>query len=183
MTVPANRREPEPDAVHDELAIEPAPELQSGPAPALQNSNVLEALHVYRAAEAAMRRRTGVAMGLGENDLLALRFLLDNHAGGKVTAAKDITRYLGISSASTTVLLQRLEAGGFIERRASSSDRRSIEIYPTQAAEGDTGPMLAVAQHEMAESTESLTPDEAQVVTKFLNMMRETVDKIGPRST
>ena len=43
--------------------------------------------------------------------------------------------------------------------------------------------MLAVAQHEMAESTESLTPDEAQVVTKFLNMMRETVDKIGPRST
>jgi hypothetical protein len=42
--------------------------------------------------------------------------------------------------------------------------------------------MLAVAQQEMSETTESLTSAEAQVVTKFLNMMRETVDKIGPRS-
>ena len=182
MTVPANRRPVVSGTISEEMTIAPVPELQSGRAPALQNSNVLEALHVYRAAEAAMRRRTGIAMGLGENDLLALRFLLDNHGGGKVTAAKDITRYLGISSASTTVLLQRLQAGGYIERRPSAIDRRSIEIYPTQAAAGDTGPMLAVAQQEMSETTESLTSAEAQVVTKFLNMMRETVDKIGPRS-
>jgi DNA-binding MarR family transcriptional regulator len=175
VTVPPNRRDANNDAetngFPDQLA------------PALQNSSVLEALHVYRAAEAAMRRRTGIAMGLGENDLLALRFLLDNHASGRITAAKDITQYLGISSASTTVLLQRLETGGFIERRPSSVDRRSIEIYPTAAAEGDTGPMLAIAQQEMVGSTETLTPDEARVVTKFLDLMRETVDKIGPRSS
>jgi DNA-binding MarR family transcriptional regulator len=143
------------------------------------DTSVLEALHVYRSAEAAMRRRTGLAMGLGENDLLALRYILDNHSLGRTTAAKDVTRYLGISTASTSVLLQRLEASGFIERRASSVDRRSIEIIPTAAAASDTGPMLAAAQRHMAESTQTLTADEAEVVRKFLNMMRDAVDGIG----
>ncbi|MEL4320502.1 MarR family transcriptional regulator [Leifsonia sp. YIM 134122] len=143
--------------------------------------NVLEALQVYRAAEAAMRRRTGAAMGLGESDILALRFVLDNHAAGRVTAPKDITEYLGISSASTSVLLTRLERGGFVERRPSTVDRRSIEVVPTPAAEGDTGPMLAVANAQMADATQELTPEEAVVVTSFLARMRETVDRIGHR--
>lgn len=126
-----------------------------------------------------MRRRTGAAMGLGENDLLALRFILDNHALTKTVAAKDITRYLGISTASTSALLQRLESSGFIERRPSAVDRRSIEIIPTSAAASDTGPMLAAAQRHMADSTGALSADEAQVIKRFLTMMRETVDGIG----
>jgi DNA-binding MarR family transcriptional regulator len=145
----------------------------------LYDPSVLEALHVYRAAEAAMRRRTGSAMGLGENDLLALRFILDNRAAGRVTAPKDVTNYLGISSASTTVLLHRLEKSKYIERRPNPLDKRSIEIVPTAAAEGDTGPMLAAAQQQMAGTTESLSEEEARIVRKFLTMMRDTVDGIG----
>ena len=59
------------------------------------DTGVLEALQVYRAAEAAMRRRTGAAMGIGENDLLALRLILDNTAAGRPTFAKDVSAYLG----------------------------------------------------------------------------------------
>ena len=143
---------------------------------------MLEALHMYRAAEAAMRRRTGTAMGLGENDLLALRFILDQRAGGHPVASKDVTRYLGISSASTTVLLRRLESGGFIGRRENLADRRSSEIVPTPAAEGDTGPMLAVAQNNMAAAIQTLTVEEARTIARFLTMMRQTVDQIGTAS-
>jgi DNA-binding MarR family transcriptional regulator len=145
----------------------------------VEDTNVLEALQMYRAAEAAMRRRTGTSMGLGENDLLALRFILDQRAAGNFVASKDVTRYLGISSASTTVLLRRLETGGFIERLENVADRRSSQIIPTAAAEGDTGPMLAMAENSMAESIRSLTADEARTVTRFLKMMRETADRIG----
>ncbi|MCW2898269.1 MAG: MarR family transcriptional regulator [Streptosporangiaceae bacterium] len=149
------------------------------PEPSASNTDVLEALHMYRAAEAAMRRRTGTAMGLGENDLLALRFILDQRTAGNPIASKDITRYLGISSASTSVLLRRLESGGFIERRENLTDRRSSEIVPTATAEGDTGPMLAVAQRHMAEASQNLTVDEARIVTRFLTRMKATVDQIG----
>ena len=152
------------------------------PADAQPEASVLEELHMYRAAEAAMRRRTGTAMGLGENDLLALRFILDQRSGGHPVASKDVTRYLGISSASTTVLLRRLESGGFIERRENLADRRSSEIVPTAAAEGDTGPMLAVAQNNMAAAVQTLSVDEARTVARFLAMMRQTVDQIGASS-
>lgn len=140
---------------------------------------MLEALQVYRAAEAAMRRRTGAAMGMGDNDLLALRLILDNTAVGRVTAAKDVSAYLGISSASTTALIDRLEHGGFVERRRSTTDGRSVTLVPTRAAIGDTGPLLADAHAELAAASAELSPDEAETVTRFLTRMRETVDRIA----
>lgn len=143
------------------------------------DTGVLEALQVYRAAEAAMRRRTGAAMGMGDNDLLALRLILDNTAAGRPTAAKDLSRYLGISSASTTALIDRLEGGGFVERRRSMTDGRSITLLPTRAALGETGPLLAEANAQLAAASAELSPDEAETVTRFLTRMRETVDRIS----
>jgi DNA-binding MarR family transcriptional regulator len=147
------------------------------------DTGVLEALQVYRAAEAAMRRRTGAAMGIGENDLLALRLVLDNTAAGRTTAAKDISAYLGVSSASTSLLIDRLVRGGFLERRPSRTDKRSTELVPTPAALGDTGPLLAASQEQIAAATEALSPDEAETVTKFLLKMRDTVDRITAERT
>ena len=126
-----------------------------------------------------MRRRTGAAMGIGENDLLALRLILDNTALGRPTVAKDVSAYLGVSSASTTLLIDRLAKSGFVERRPSRIDKRSVELVPTRAALGDTGPMLAAAQEQIAAATAELSPDEAETVTRFLTKMRETVDRIA----
>ncbi|MGJ4844995.1 MULTISPECIES: MarR family winged helix-turn-helix transcriptional regulator [unclassified Leifsonia] len=144
-------------------------------------TGVLEALQVYRAAEAAMRRRTGAAMGIGDSDLLALRYILDRRALGQVTASKDVSAYLGISSASTTALIDRLAKGGFVERRPSTVDKRSIEIVPTAAALGDTGPMLEAAQTQIEAATAELSPEEAATITRFLTKMRETVDRIATK--
>jgi DNA-binding MarR family transcriptional regulator len=149
------------------------------PDPPRPDTGVLEALQVYRAAEAAMRRRTGAAMGLGDNDLLALRLILDNTAAGRPTASKHLSAYLGISSASTSLLVDRLVRAGFIERRPSRTDKRSTELLPTRAAVGDTGPLLTAAQDEIVAATAELSPDEAETVTKFLVKMRETVDRIA----
>ena len=149
------------------------------PDPARPDTGVLEALQVYRAAEAAMRRRTGAAMGIGENDLLALRLILDNTAAGRPTAAKNVSAYLGVSSASTSALIDRLVRGGFVQRRPSTVDKRSTELVPTPAALGETGPLLAATQEQLAAATAELSPDEAETVTRFLTRMRETVDRIA----
>ncbi len=90
-----------------------------------------------------------------------------------------MSAYLGISSASTSTLLDRLVRDGLIERRPSSRDKRSNEIVPTPAAVGDTGPLLAQAQEQIAAATAELSPEEAATVTKFLTKMRETVDRIS----
>ena len=78
---------------------------------------VLNALRDYRAAEAAMRRRTRSAMRMGETDLIAIRFLLKRESEGNPVSPKDLSAHLAISSASTTVLIDRLVRSGHVERR------------------------------------------------------------------
>ena len=77
------------------------------------------------------------------------------------------------------LLVDRLARAGFVERRPSRIDKRSVELLPTRAALGDTGPLLAAAQEQIAAATAELSPDEAETVTRFLTKMRETVDRIA----
>ncbi|MEQ7736124.1 hypothetical protein, partial [Escherichia coli] len=63
---------------------------------------VLKSLRDYRAAETAIRRSTRDSMGMGETDILALRYLLRAQASGKAAVPKDLSQFLGITSASTT---------------------------------------------------------------------------------
>lgn len=74
-------------------------------------------------------------LGLHRSDLRCLHLL----KYGSVTP-RDIALQTGLTSGSVTALLDRLEAAGFIERRRSLSDRRSVEIAlpPEQQAKIST---------------------------------------------
>ena len=102
---------------------------------------VLTALRDYRAAEAAMRRRTRSAMRMGETDLLAIRFLLKREGEGQTVSPKDLAAHLGISSASTTVLIDRLVRSGHVERRPHPTDRRATLVRLTRKGESMVGGM------------------------------------------
>ena len=69
---------------------------------------LLQAFRLYRAAEVAMRRRTREAMSMGENDLLVLRYLLRAQREGRRVSPSELTRYLGVSTASMTAIIDRL---------------------------------------------------------------------------
>ena len=74
---------------------------------------VLDALRTYRASEMAMRRRTQESMGMGENDLLVLQYLMRAAKQDADVSPVDIGRYLGVSTPSVTGILDRLERDGF----------------------------------------------------------------------
>lgn len=139
---------------------------------------VLESVRLYRAAEAAMRRRTQASMGMGENDLLALRFLIRNNQRGKLVSPKDIATYLGISSASTSVLLDRLEKSGHLTRSPSPFDRRGLIILPTTASDEEVRHTLGEMHERMIEVANTLDEAEAASVIRFLEGMRDAVDQI-----
>jgi DNA-binding MarR family transcriptional regulator len=139
---------------------------------------VLEAMRTYRAAESAMRSRTQVSMGMGENDLLALRYLITARQGGRTTGPKELTAYLGISSASTTVLLDRLERAGQVRRENSPFDRRALIIVPTASTDEEIKAALGDVPARMVEVANRLDPEQARVVIDFLDSMRAAVDQI-----
>ena len=139
---------------------------------------VLEAMRTYRAAESAMRRRTQISMGMGENDLLALRYLITAQQAGQSIGPKELTAYLGISSASTTVLLDRLERSGQMRREHSPFDRRALILVPTATTDEEVRAALGDVPERMVGVANQLDANQAKVVIDFLRSMREAVDEI-----
>lgn len=147
---------------------------------------VLKSLHDFRAAETAVRRSTRDSMGMGETDILALRYLLRVQASGKTVVPKDLSQFLGITSASTTSLIDRLVTSGHVRREAHPSDRRSVVVVPTMESDREVRETLGAMHRRMIAVAEGLTADEARVVVDFLERMTEAVsapEAKGAKST
>ncbi len=140
--------------------------------------DVLEAMRSYRAAESAMRRRSQASMGMGENDLIAMRYLLRATAEGKAVGPKELAQYLGITSASITVLLDRLEKNGHLTRQPSPFDRRALIIVPSTPSSELEAATLGDARPELLQIIEGLSEDDAETVVAFLTRMRDAVDQV-----
>ncbi|CEA09350.1 Transcriptional repressor MprA [Arthrobacter saudimassiliensis] len=147
------------------------------PAPESADSiDVLNALRTYRAAEAAMRRRTRDSMRMNETDLLAIRYVMQARQAGRSIGPKDLSRILNISTASTTALLDRLEARGYLTRRPHPTDRRALEILPTENADAEVRDTLGLMHRRMLAAAEQLTPQEAMIITRFLQAMTRVLE-------
>ncbi len=148
-------------------------------APLLQSGiDVLNALRDYRASEAAMRRRTRTAMGMGETDLAALRFLLQAQRRGAMLTPTELSQRLGISTSSTTTLLDRLERSGHVARHRNPADRRGLVIQATEHSDRELRETLGRMHDRMMEVAEALPPEAAAVVVQFLRRMADAVDGI-----
>lgn len=139
--------------------------------------DVLEALRVYRAAERAMRRRTRDEMSMGENELLALRFLFRQPQRSAQPIA--LAGYLGISPAATSVLLDRLERSGHVQRETEDG---AAVVRATEHADEDVRQTLG-RMHDLMYSVAVRMDATAQAnVTDFLRAMADAVDGVEPRA-
>ncbi|WP_404444600.1 MarR family transcriptional regulator [Microbacterium marinum] len=142
---------------------------------------VLESLRTYRAAESAMRRRTRDSMSMGENELLALRFLL--RQPDHTSRPSELVKYLGVTSASVTTMLDRLEKTGRIQRVANPSDRRSIFVRATPHANEEVRETLGKMHELMYGVAVGLTPEAQEHVVAFLQKMADAVDGVEPAAS
>ncbi|MBN9328738.1 MAG: MarR family transcriptional regulator [Cellulomonas sp.] len=134
----------------------------------------MDALFRWREAEQRSSRASRAYMQLGETDMKALRFVIVRTEQGHHVTAREIADHLGISSASTTKLLDRLEAGGHIRRTPHPTDRRAIAVVvgaeTRRAAERTVGREHARRFQVAA----ALTPDERETVIRFLDALSAT---------
>ena len=144
-----------------------------------QGRRVLEALRVYQAAESAMRRRSREAMSMGENDILVLRYLIRAAAQHVTTTPTDIARYLGITTAATTALIDRLERSGHLTRERHPTDRRSVVITATAQTDDDVRAAVGGMHERMLAATRDLTDGDAETIIAFLERVQAAVDEIA----
>lgn len=143
-----------------------------------RSTSVMEAMRSYRAAEVAMRRRTQQSMDMGENELLVLRYLARAQLRDDLVTPVTLSRYLGITSASTTALLDRLEKSGHIVRTPHPRDRRSIVITSSAKSDDEVRHTLAAMHDRMMAVVRDMSADDRATVIGFLDAMREAVDQI-----
>lgn len=139
---------------------------------------VLQAFRLYRAAEAAMRRRTRDSMSMGENELLVLRYLLKAQGEKRFVGPTELARYLGISTASTTALIDRLEKSGHVTRQPHPSDRRSVLIVATELSHAEVRETLGKMHQRMLGAVEGMTAEEARIVIACVTRMQQAVDAV-----
>ncbi|MEZ5189423.1 MAG: MarR family transcriptional regulator [Schumannella sp.] len=138
-------------------------------------TNVMAALGRLRDAEQLLSDASQRYMKLGRSDMRALHFLIVAQHTQTVVTPSAIAAHLGISSASTTKLLDRLEEAGHIVRAAHPSDRRALVITITdatrEAAMQTVGRLHAKRFHAAAR----LTSTERDIVVRFLDDMTDQI--------
>ena len=140
---------------------------------------VVAAYHRFRRADAACHQRVRSVMGMGENELRLVQYVLLAHREGREVKPTEIARHLGISSASTTALLDRLERGGSLERLSHPTDRRSILITTTPEAEARLSATVEEYDRRLERLSAELSDDERRAVERFLTGLTEAADSIA----
>ncbi|MGW3461276.1 MarR family transcriptional regulator [Streptomyces olivaceoviridis] len=99
----------------------------SGPAPGPE----LEIVHLLRATTVELGLHSGrfaQRNGMHPTDVRALIALMDARRAGEEMSAGRLGGVLGLNSAGTTALVDRLEAAGLVRRVRGERDRRRVVI-------------------------------------------------------
>ena len=118
-----------------------------------------------------LQRRQAQKMGLNVTDMQALR-LLDVEGPLGPT---ELARRLGLRSASVTVLLDRLEAGGFLERIRDADDRRRVTVRALPHATDLLFDTWAPIVRAMDDVGHGLTAAQQRAVCDFFDRIVDVV--------
>ncbi|WP_394214623.1 MarR family winged helix-turn-helix transcriptional regulator [Brachybacterium vulturis] len=132
---------------------------------------LMAALARLRTAEQELSEASLRYMQLGQTDMRALHFLIVCENTGTRATPGAIAQALGISSASTTKLLDRLEGAGHVRRTRHPSDRRALVITIEPSTRSAAMRTVGTAQARRVEAVRRLLPAERDIVTGFLEDM------------
>lgn len=115
--------------------------------------------------EAGVRLRHHVARtaGLGESELVTLQ-----HLSAAPLGPAEVARRLGVSTAASTGIVDRLAARGHVERRPHDHDRRRTEVHLTESGRTELVAHLRPMFVGLRELEEAFTPEELAVVQRYL---------------
>lgn len=138
-----------------------------------QIGRLMRAIANLRQVEQSVSDASQKYMKLGTQDMRAIHYLIV--AGNRETIVTPgmLAAHLGISAASTTKLLNRLEQAGHITRQLHPTDRRAFAIVVTPETEA-AAMQTAGRQHaKRFHAAARLSRPEREVVIGFLEDMTD----------
>jgi DNA-binding MarR family transcriptional regulator len=89
------------------------------------------------------------------------------------TTPTEIARYTGLTTGSTTAMLDRLERAEFIKRKPNPKDRRGILIEINKRWTETVRPLVAGVQKAQGELIASYSAEELEIIADYLRRFTE----------
>jgi len=133
-----------------------------------QISRLMQALGTLREAERKVSEASARYMKLNETDMRALHYLIVCLHRDQIAMPGDLAIHLGITTASTTKLLDRLAKGGHITREPHPSDRRALSVRITPGTYRSAMDTVGRQQAKRFSAAAQRTREERAVIISFL---------------
>lgn len=118
-----------------------------------------------------LRNTMARKLGLNITESEALSFL----AMKKTATPTEIARYTGLTSGSTTTMLDRLEKAGFIRRKPNPNDRRGVLVEAEEKWSHVAKPLVTDLVQAHAKLIDQYSPEQLQAIKDFLVRFTENV--------
>lgn len=149
-----------------------------GGADITQINDLMAAFAGLRHAEDLMTEAANAYMKLNRTDMRALHFLIVAEHRAELATPGGIATHLGISTASTTKLLDRLERGGHITREQHPRDRRALVIRVTPETRRAAMSTVGRQQARRFSAAARLSATERDVVIRFITDMAQELSLV-----
>jgi DNA-binding MarR family transcriptional regulator len=126
-------------------------------------SESLQALRDLTDAATAARPALARRAGMSHSELVALEHLFTSPLG-----PADLARRLGVTTAASTTIVDRLVERSHVRRTPHATDRRRTVVELTDSGRREVLTHLLPMFRELEELDDSLTEEERAIVTRYL---------------
>ena len=109
------------------------------------------------------RNVIGKKLGLNTTDFEGLDLIFFRG----VATPSELSKYTGLSSGSTTAMIDRLEKSGLVVRRSNPDDRRGTLVTIDKIAAQKVSPLFASARTAQNKLLESYSDKELQILSDY----------------
>jgi DNA-binding MarR family transcriptional regulator len=113
-------------------------------------------------------------LGLSQAQVRLL-WVLSVHEGERALSQAEIAQRLGLTPMAVATMCDRMAAAGWLERRASATDRRVNELHMAPRARKALDSALVIGDDITAAALESLSSAERKQLLALLGKVRETL--------
>jgi DNA-binding MarR family transcriptional regulator len=136
---------------------------------------ILEHVEQLRRSESQFARRRSSRRAPNDTDREAMRFITDAPADAPATPG-DLAGHLNISTAAVTSVLRRLQERGQILVAPHPADARSKVLRPTLR---DLNLPVDDLTQRIEDLASEFTPEQTDVVVRFLRRLAEEIDELS----
>ncbi len=115
-------------------------------------------------------------MGLHVTDSVAIVEIRRAEALGDPLTPARLASKIRLTSGATSLLINRLEESGHVERRRGHADRRRVTLHLSEAVHAPLEEFQGPVRSDFEEILERYSPQEVELLARFIDELRDAVD-------